>query len=787
MSNLNSVFDPKRGWPEGSALEDNFRPDPNAAVLTEGLIVKTENRQLASVDILKIVDDTLVTSPALLAANAGNAYVVAGVGGAWATFNIGDIVEWSGTAWAVVVPAVEAEVAVGTRAVVTGATAAGSFTGEEEKVLQYTITGVQATLALGNVAVTNATGYLELTQGLGNVDLTQALGNVDVTCALGNIALTCAIAAYTNCDTTDIGKTVTGSLSADTGTLISYDNATRIWQIAPTDAVTDTFQDGDILTITTGIGGGTVDGGGTALIANAYVPCIAGDIGKVVTGAGTGDTGVLIAYDNATRIWQIAPTDAVADTFAAMDVLSIAAGTGAGIVTGNGAAVIDNAYVNCIAGDIGKVVTGSVTGDTGILIAYDNGTRVWSIAPTDAVTDTFGDGDVLSIAAGTGAGIVTGGGTALIANAYVSCIAGDVGKVVTGSLSGHTGTLVAYDNVTRIWQIVPTNIVTDLFQDADVLTIAAGTGTGIVTGLGTGLANAYVPCIVGDVGKVVTGSVTGDTGVLISYDNGTRIWNIAPTDAVADTFGVADILTIAAGTGSGVITIGGVVAIANAYVNCVAGDVGKPVVGTGSGDTGNLVSYNNTTRVWVIDPDTPADVFATADTLAITGGTGAGMVTGGGISGIGGAWSSTVPVNDNRVLISDANSIYYGDYYDYIGTHPAGGWYRATNPNQKPAPVVMVRATSGAHASTMKDDVWVVIQGNDQWDAAFVDQVTCLKLESGCAFQIAHTAANTLIAGVKVQANNGVLEAYTTGWPIGVVIWSNGTAGATGKIVVSTM
>jgi hypothetical protein len=37
-----------------------------------------------------------------------------------------------------------------------------------------------------------------------------------------------------------------------------------------------------------------------------------------------------------------------------------------------------------------------------------------------------------------------------------------------------------------------------------------------------------------------------------------------------------------------------------------------------------------------------------------------------------------------------------------------------------------------------------------------------------------------------VQANAGVLEAYTDLWPVGVVIYSNGTAGADGYIVVAT-
>jgi hypothetical protein len=61
-------------------------------------------------------------------------------------------------------------------------------------------------------------------------------------------------------------------------------------------------------------------------------------------------------------------------------------------------------YTNCVAGDIGKTVTGSVTGDTGVLIAYNNTTRQWVVDQTDS-GDTFDDDDEnLAIGTGTGAG-----------------------------------------------------------------------------------------------------------------------------------------------------------------------------------------------------------------------------------------------------------------------------------------------------------------------------------------------------------------------------------------------
>jgi len=64
--------------------------------------------------------------------------------------------------------------------------------------------------------------------------------------------------------------------------------------------------------------------------AAGYTPAVAGDIGKTVTGASTGDTGTLVGYDNTTRQWTILP-DAAADAFdAASEAVTISGGTGAG-------------------------------------------------------------------------------------------------------------------------------------------------------------------------------------------------------------------------------------------------------------------------------------------------------------------------------------------------------------------------------------------------------------------------------------------------------------------------
>lgn len=154
-----------------------------------------------------------------------------------------------------------------------------------------------------------------------------------------------------------------------------------------------------------------------------------------------------------------------------------------------------------------------------------------------------------------------------------------------------------------------------------------------------------------------------------------------------------------------------------------------------------------------------------------------------------GTWTTAdTPDLGNRIKITAG--LYTGQYYDYTGgAHPDGAWTKALP--QKAAAAYVEKLTSsdgptGGSPVATKDDAWLVIQGNDQWDAQQSGVVTCLKMKSGCSYKIQHDDANTLVAGTLVQANAGVLEAFTDLWPVGVVIYSNGTAGADGYIVVAT-
>jgi len=60
-------------------------------------------------------------------------------------------------------------------------------------------------------------------------------------------------------------------------------------------------------------------------------------------------------------------------------------------------------YIDAVAGDVGKTVTGGSTGDTGTLIRYDNDTRQWTILPDDS-GDAFDAVEAVTIKDGKGAG-----------------------------------------------------------------------------------------------------------------------------------------------------------------------------------------------------------------------------------------------------------------------------------------------------------------------------------------------------------------------------------------------
>jgi len=213
-----------------------------------------------------------------------------------------------------------------------------------------------------------------------------------------------------------------------------------------------------------------------------------------------------------------------------------------------------------------------------------------------------------------------------------------------------------------------------------------------------------------------------------------------------------------------------------------AGDAGKAyeVVNWGGGyNAGDIVEWDGT-DFNIIVANSGGDPPDGTRAVVVEAG-GAGSFSGDEdkvMSCTGGTWSvADTPAEGNKIRITGGQ---YIGYYDYLSTV----WRKSAS--QKDAPPNASVLTSGALASAPKDDAWVVIQGNDQWDASFVNRVTCLKLASGCTVQLQHDDADTLVPGTVVQANAGALEAYSNKWPVGIVIRSNGVSGADGQIVVAS-
>jgi len=61
------------------------------------------------------------------------------------------------------------------------------------------------------------------------------------------------------------------------------------------------------------------------------------------------------------------------------------------------------------------------------------------------------------------------------------------------------------------------------------------------------------------------------------------------------------------------------------YTNCVAGDIGKAVVGGTSSTSGTLLAYNNSTRKWLVNL-AETDDYTASEAITITTGTGAGTL-----------------------------------------------------------------------------------------------------------------------------------------------------------------
>lgn len=150
-----------------------------------------------------------------------------------------------------------------------------------------------------------------------------------------------------------------------------------------------------------------------------------------------------------------------------------------------------------------------------------------------------------------------------------------------------------------------------------------------------------------------------------------------------------------------------------------------------------------------------------------------------------GTWAAVTaaPEDGAKIDIVAANSIYHGNRYMYTGTHPAGDWAFLES-GVLVLEGFMDLMTSVAVANA-KQSAWLVLEGNDQFDGEFVGRVTALKIASGAIFKVKTAVADTLEPDDYVEADTGLfVKCNGTNHALGQVLWSNGTAGTDGEIIV---
>ena len=98
---------------------------------------------------------------------------------------------------------------------------------------------------------------------------------------------------YTFAVSADVGKAVVGGTTGDTGILASFNNVTKEWIVVPDEWATDTFDQVEPITITTGIGTGTTTGAST-IGTEPYVGNEGDDGGSIHPIRSIGETPVMI-------------------------------------------------------------------------------------------------------------------------------------------------------------------------------------------------------------------------------------------------------------------------------------------------------------------------------------------------------------------------------------------------------------------------------------------------------------------------------------------------------------
>jgi hypothetical protein len=126
--------------------------------------------------------------------------------------------------------------------------------------------GVLTGLAV-SVAATGTSDCVDVSAGtcnLAGVETTVA-ADTDVACARPDATyfiLNFVADGYVSAVAGDIGKTVVGGITNDSGKLVAYNNSTRQWLISEVDSEDEFDDDDESITITSGTGAGTLNGVG---------------------------------------------------------------------------------------------------------------------------------------------------------------------------------------------------------------------------------------------------------------------------------------------------------------------------------------------------------------------------------------------------------------------------------------------------------------------------------------------------------------------------------------------
>ena len=232
------------------------------------------------------------------------------------------------------------------------------------------------------------------------------------------------------------------------------------------------------------------------------------------------------------------------------------------------------------------------------------------------------------------------------------------------SIVGYTEALVTDPIDVLVDPDVATNFVTNGIDSTHLLDIARSASIQTLTTWGGGCGQT--PFKTAYTGNTLLGAI-GEKRLRLAAATtavAAQVGDYVVREALVAGEGATPRVTVLAGLAEGwdVVFVLNIVA----YTPCVPTDIGKTVVGNVTADSGTLVSYDNVTRTWHVQPDAASDTFATDTTLSITTGTGAGTIVSVEMSGYNitgsAATFSDVAVNDIAAL-SDASTGVNNDGY----------------------------------------------------------------------------------------------------------------------------